>query len=340
MTWRVAVLLLPGFVAGLTLHEFAHAWSASLLGDDFARRQGRVSLNPLRHLSPLGTAVLFWLGFGWGKPVPVNLYHFRRPKRDYLLTSLAGPAANVLLVGVCLAGMLLTRNSFAFGPRAAHSVELAHLLLQLGAIINAILAAINLLPVPPLDGSKIWPCLLPGLKPTFAPKLTRVFVVVLIVLLWTNQLDPLLHGVIRAVGSLAPESDLQKVSRLWNSAEARLEAKDYAAAEREYTEALALKRWSWGMHYERASARIGQENWRGALEDLNEAIRLRELHHPGDPDYYELRAVALEALGLRDRAEKDRARAAELRGQSPEADAASQPATDSQPAATEPADSF
>ena len=115
---------------------------------------------------------------------------------------------------------------------------------------------------------------------------------------------------------------------------------DYAAAEREYTEALALKRWSSGMHYERASARIGQENWRGALEDLNEAIRLRELHHPGDPDYYELRAVALEALGLRDRAEKDRARAAELRGQSPEADAASQPATDSQPAATEPADSF
>ena len=79
-----------------------HAWSASLLGDDFSRRQGRVSLNPFRHLTPLGTLAILFLPFGWGRPVPVNLYNFAHPRRDYLLTSLAGPAANFLLAAICL----------------------------------------------------------------------------------------------------------------------------------------------------------------------------------------------------------------------------------------------
>ena len=119
-----ALWMLPGLVIGLSVHEFAHAWSASLLGDDFARRQGRVSLNPLRHLSPLGTLVIFLgLPFGWGKPVLVNIYNFKHPRWDYLLSSLAGPAANVIMVGLCMAVMQWTRYSFRFGAEAALTMD-------------------------------------------------------------------------------------------------------------------------------------------------------------------------------------------------------------------------
>jgi Zn-dependent protease len=80
MGWQTVLALLPGLVIGLTLHEFAHAASASLLGDDYARRQGRISLNPFRHLSLLGTLAILLFPFGWARPVPVNVYNFRRPK--------------------------------------------------------------------------------------------------------------------------------------------------------------------------------------------------------------------------------------------------------------------
>ena len=103
MNLETAIFLLPGLVIGLSFHEFAHAWSASLLGDDFASRQGRVSLNPLRHLSILGTLAIFFLPMGWGKPVEVNLYNFKQPRRDYLITSLAGPLANIIIVACCIA---------------------------------------------------------------------------------------------------------------------------------------------------------------------------------------------------------------------------------------------
>jgi hypothetical protein len=100
-----SLILLPFLAVSLTVHEFAHAWSASLLGDQLARRQGRVSLNPFRHMTLLGTLAILLLPIGWGKPVMVNLYNFRRPKVDYLLTSLAGPASNLLLAGLALAAM-------------------------------------------------------------------------------------------------------------------------------------------------------------------------------------------------------------------------------------------
>jgi len=102
------LLLLPGFLIGLTVHEAAHAITAKWFGDDTAERMGRVSLNPLRHLSPMGTAALFFLGFGWGRPVIVNIHNFRKPKLHYLLSSLAGPASNLILCGVAL-GVLYLR---------------------------------------------------------------------------------------------------------------------------------------------------------------------------------------------------------------------------------------
>jgi Zn-dependent protease len=188
------------------LHEFAHAWSSSLLGDDYARRQGRVSLNPLRHLSPLGTLAIFLLPIGWARPVPVNAYNFRRPRRDYLLSSLAGPAANLLLAGACLLLMHVTRHANLLGPRGWTAMFYIHTGLAMAVVINSILAVINLLPIPPLDGSKIWQYLVPGLRLSFG-KLTWVFVLLLILLLQSGSLSWLFDSVINAVLKSVPPMD-------------------------------------------------------------------------------------------------------------------------------------
>ncbi len=131
-------------VIGISVHEAAHAASALLLGDPTAKYQGRVSLNPLVHLDPLGTLMLLVAGFGWGKPTPVNPQYFARPVLDEILTALAGPASNFLVAA--LIGLLL------------HWVPLPDLVASLGVTvlqINILLMLFNLLPVPPLDGSKI-----------------------------------------------------------------------------------------------------------------------------------------------------------------------------------------
>lgn len=131
-------------VIGISVHEFAHAASALLLGDPTAKYAGRVTLNPLAHLDLLGTAMLLIAGFGWGKPTPVNPQYFSRPIVDEILTALAGPASNFLMA--TLLGLILR-----FIPLPEVAFVLGIIVLQ----INLMLMLFNLLPVPPLDGSKI-----------------------------------------------------------------------------------------------------------------------------------------------------------------------------------------
>ena len=192
MSFLIGLLLLPGLVVGLTFHEAAHALAAKWLGDSTAERMGRVSLNPLRHLSPLGTLAIFVIGFGWGKPVMVNLYNFERPKLYYLLSSLAGPAVNLLLAGLSL-GVLYLRPWF-----------LVYWFFWSLFMINAILAAVNLMPIPPLDGSKIWPCLIPGMRPVISGKWSLIWLVVLVVAVWTNRIAWILEPVIGFLSGLVP----------------------------------------------------------------------------------------------------------------------------------------
>ena len=192
MNLKAALFLLPGLVLGITVHEAAHAITAKWLGDRTAERMGRVSLNPLRHLSLLGTLVLFVLGFGWGKPVVINLYNFKRPKFYYLLSSLAGPASNVILCVLSL-GILYLRVHW-----------LINFVCMSIFFINAILAVINLLPIPPLDGSKIWPCIIPGMRPTVSGKWTMVWMVVLLVCLFSGVIDKILGPVLGFLTSLLP----------------------------------------------------------------------------------------------------------------------------------------
>jgi Zn-dependent protease len=277
MNLDTAPVFLPGLVIGLTVHEFAHAWSASLLGDDFARRQGRVSLNPLRHLTPLGTLAILLLPFGWGRPVPVNLYNFSRPKRDYLLTSLAGPLANVLLAVVCFGLLHLCRHPYQYDDWRQTALLHGYQILLFAMVINLLLALFNLLPIPPLDGSKIWPCLLPGAKAAIQPKANRVFMIVLVVLLATNALGPILGGVVWRVLRCAPRSDAITVSINRAAAEEALEAKEWDVAKRFCDHALAIHPRDDVSLSGRARAEFSRDkpDCRQALQDIDKALAIR-----------------------------------------------------------------
>lgn len=192
MSLWTALFLLPGLIIGLTVHELSHAIVAKWLGDRNPERMGRISFNPFRHLSPLGTLSLFVLGFGWGRPVEVNLYNFKRPTLYYFLSSLAGPVSNLILCGFSL-GVLYLRPPWVI-----------EFICMSVFYINAILAVINLLPVPPLDGSKIWPCIIPGMRPTVSGKWAKVWVVVLVLCLFTGVIGKVLGPVLAFLKSLLP----------------------------------------------------------------------------------------------------------------------------------------
>jgi Zn-dependent protease len=161
MEIRTLLLLAPPILLALTFHEYAHGYVANKYGDDTAKRSGRLTLNPLAHLDPLGTIMIFLVHFGWAKPVPVNPYRLRNPKRDMLWISAAGPLANMVLA--LLSGMLL-RLVFAVGgaPHEHSIVGLLIVMVIMSLQINLALAIFNVLPIAPLDGSKILAGLLPA----------------------------------------------------------------------------------------------------------------------------------------------------------------------------------
>ncbi len=154
------ILIAPPILLALTFHQYSHAYIAHRFGDDTAQKYGRLSLNPLRHLDPLGTIMIFLVQFGWAKPVPVNPYNLRNPKRGMLWISAAGPLSNMLLA---LGSGLLFRFLSDVAPVAQRNSTLGLLVLMafLSLKINLALAVFNILPIAPLDGSKILFGLLP-----------------------------------------------------------------------------------------------------------------------------------------------------------------------------------
>ncbi len=141
----------------LTVHELCHGLAALALGDPTAKRQHRLSLNPLRHIDWIGFAMMVFAGFGWAKPVPVNPNYFKKPKQGMALTALAGPVSNFLLALLCLG---LARGVCAMLPLAAWVATLAVFLMRT-ALLSIGLGIFNLIPIPPLDGSKVLFALLP-----------------------------------------------------------------------------------------------------------------------------------------------------------------------------------
>ena len=148
-TPRQMIMLIPVLVFALSFHEFAHGWMANRLGDPTAKHQGRLTLNPLAHLDLMGTLVLYFAGFGWAKPVPVNGGNLVSPRTDMMKIAFAGPASNLLLA--VIGGVLLR---ILIGSSLFHEAIIVTLIFF--TQINIALAVFNLIPIPPLDGSQIF----------------------------------------------------------------------------------------------------------------------------------------------------------------------------------------
>ncbi|MDP3985366.1 MAG: site-2 protease family protein [bacterium] len=147
----IFVVWVLAIIVALSVHEFSHALVGNLLGDSTARNQGRLTLNPLAHIDPIGFFMLLLVGFGWGKPVPFNPYNLKYPKWGPAIVGLAGPVAN--LVGLLVSGVLLKALLF-FGNIPFENLLVQFLLLLV--VVNLVLLLFNLLPIPPLDGSKLF----------------------------------------------------------------------------------------------------------------------------------------------------------------------------------------
>ena len=165
-------------------HELAHGWVAYRMGDPTAKLMGRLSLNPLKHLDPMGTLVLFLFGFGWAKPVPVNMNYIRDKRRGMILVSSAGIVTNMILAFCAV---------FLYRLLSLSPTGLPAMLLYYFARINIILAAFNLIPLPPLDGSKIVMGFAPPGVQKFLSRLERYGLIIIIALLYLGVLNPVIR---------------------------------------------------------------------------------------------------------------------------------------------------
>lgn len=181
------------FLPIVTIHEYAHGWVANRLGDPTARDAGRLTLNPLAHIDPMGTillpAMLILMGspfvFGWAKPVPVNPRYFRNPRRDMMWVGMAGPGANLVLA---ILAALVVKS----GIVPSHLVGLFGIII----LINLILATFNLIPIPPLDGSRILMGLLPREQAYAYMRIEPYGFIIIIALLWMGLLDKILLPIV------------------------------------------------------------------------------------------------------------------------------------------------
>jgi Zn-dependent protease len=188
--FKLSIMLVPGMLA-ITCHEVSHGYIAWRYGDPTARMLGRLTLNPLKHIDIVGTLMIFFIGIGWAKPVPVVYENLRNPKRDMIWVAAAGPITNLILATI---SAMLLRGIVAFGSPAALGtpldmvVEPLVLMLAFSVYINLLLAIFNMIPLPPLDGGRVMTGLLPYRQANALARLEPYGMIIIIVLVFFTNI--------------------------------------------------------------------------------------------------------------------------------------------------------
>jgi len=193
------IILAPPILLALTVHEFAHGYVAYRFGDPTARDQGRLTLNPLKHLDPLGTLAFFIIKIGWAKPVPVNPGYFKNPRKDMLWVALAGPAVNFVLAVVsalCVKVVWFIATNIPYSAMAEAILVPLNEVLMASVWINLVLCIFNFLPIPPLDGSKILAGLLPPDMARSYASVERYGFAIIMLLAFTGILSKMIMPII------------------------------------------------------------------------------------------------------------------------------------------------
>lgn len=197
---RDIILRLPGFLIAISFHEYAHARMALALGDDTAELSGRLTLEPWAHIDPVGAIMLLIFGFGWARPVPVNPYRLRDPKKDMAKIAVAGPLMNFVLAMILEVVAIL---AYLFVPPVRGAWSYLPGFLESAAWINAGLGVFNLIPLPPLDGSRIVELFLPSSAYDFWETVQRYSFIILVALLSTGILSNVMSVPLRWVMGFA-----------------------------------------------------------------------------------------------------------------------------------------
>lgn len=187
---KLSIMLVPALMA-ITCHEVSHGFVANRFGDSTARMLGRLTLNPLKHLDILGTLMVFVIGIGWAKPVPVNFNNLRHPKRDMIWVAAAGPVTNFCLAAI---SAVLMRGLAAAGERISDASVMQYLIdplvlmLAFSVYINLLLAIFNLIPLPPLDGGRVAVGMLPLRQAAALARIEPYGMIIIIVLVFFTNL--------------------------------------------------------------------------------------------------------------------------------------------------------
>ena len=193
------ILTLPALLWALSFHEFCHGFAAKMVGDPTAERYGRLSLNPLAHFDIVGTIMLLFVGFGWAKPVPINSRYFKHPRRDLIIVSLAGVAGNILTAVITI---LFLRFLGTYWYQFTGKAGLTFIIQMVN--INMGLAAFNLIPIPPLDGSRVLEACLPYKYMQYYYWLERYGIIILLVLVSTGIINVIFDPIINLLWLLLP----------------------------------------------------------------------------------------------------------------------------------------
>jgi len=197
---KLSVMLVPGLLA-IVCHEVSHGYIAWRFGDPTARMLGRLTLNPLKHIDIVGTLMIFFIGIGWAKPVPVTFENLRNPKRDMIWVAAAGPITNILLATLSaflLRGLVAIANPAASASPLSMLIEPLVMMLSFSVYINLLLAIFNMIPVPPLDGGRVLMGLLPNRQAASLSRLEPYGMIVIIMLVFFTNIfsyviSPFLH---------------------------------------------------------------------------------------------------------------------------------------------------